>query len=285
MSIEIISPGVSSTLQDGGRYGFQDMGIPVSGFMDTRAAMLANLLVDNPKDTVLIEMTLLGIKFKAQENITIAITGANMQPKQNGKNVAMYKALEISKGDIVILSGAKTGVYGYLAVAGGFNVERDLGSKSTYLPAKLGGLEGRKLQKGDILPLNNKYLQQNISKLKPAEHKNKVKLDCLPGPEWDWFSQESKNTFFNTQFKVHQNSNRIGVRLEGAFVELPKRDEIISSGIVKGTVQITKGGQPIVMMADAPTTGGYLRMVNLTEQACNILAQVPVGGQVQFKRM
>lgn len=283
MSIEILSSGVLATLQDGGRYGVQDKGIPVSGFMDTNAARIANMLVNNEKHTVLIEMTLMGIKFKAIKNMTIAITGADMQPKLNGEKIAMYKAINIPKGSVVSLSGATSGVYTYVAASGGFYVKPEFDSRSTYIPAELGGFKGRKLLKGDILRLNNKALKENISKIKPISYPNKAKLTCLPGPEWDCFSEQSKQAFFKQVFTVHKNSNRIGIRLEGTPVSLPEKDEIISSGIVKGTVQITKGGQPIVMMADAPTTGGYLRLVNLTEQACNQLAQVPVGGEIQFE--
>lgn len=282
MSIEILSSGLSSTLQDAGRLGVQDQGIPVSGFMDTNAASTANLLVNNPANMVLIEMTLLGIKFKACENMTIAITGADMQPRIGNEKVKMYKAVKILKGTVVRLAGVKTGVYGYLAVSGGFDVVKEFDSKATYVPAKLGGWQGRALQKGDVVPIHHQYLEQRISKVKAVVYSNNVTLSCLPGPEWSLFSKESQQAFLTTSFNVHKNSNRMGVRLEGNLVSMPLKDEIISSGIVKGTVQITKGGQPIVMMADAPTTGGYLRMVNLTEQACNTLAQVAIGGKVRF---
>lgn len=282
MSIEILSPGLSTTIQDGGRFGYQDKGVPVSGFMDVISAQMANNLVTNDLDTAVIEMTLLGIKFKATQAITIAITGANMQPKLNGKSINMYKAIEIPKDGIVSFKGATHGVYGYVAVFGGFKIPRVLESKATYTPANLGGFKGRALQKGDLLPVLHQILKPIKSKVKAPEFPLQVTLDCLPGPEWDWFSEESIATFFDTTFTIGKDCNRIGIRLEGNHVPLPTKDEIISSGIVKGTVQITKSGQPIVMMADAPTTGGYVRLVNLTQKACNALAQVPIGGKVTF---
>lgn len=283
MSIEILSSGMSSTLQDGGRFGVQDQGIPISGFMDVGAATLANLLVNNSKNSVLIEMTMLGIKFKAKEDVTIAITGADMQPKVAGVKIKMNKAITIAKNTVVTMSGAKSGVYGYIAVAGEFNAKKDFGSKANYVPAKLGGIHGSTLQKGDVLSVINKRVVTKKAKVKYQNYPTNAVLTCLVGPEYYLFSKKSVDVFFNTTFKIHANSNRIGIRLEGNLITLPKKDEIISSGIVKGTVQITKGGQPIVMMADAPTTGGYLRMLNLTEQACNTLAQLPVGGKVRFK--
>ncbi|GGF71386.1 5-oxoprolinase subunit C family protein [Wenyingzhuangia marina] len=282
MSIEILSPGLNTTIQDGGRLGFQDKGIPVSGFMDVTSAQLANTLVTNELNTAVIEMTLLGIKFKATQAITIAITGADMQPKLNGKSITMYKAVEIPKDGIVTFKGASSGVYGYIAVLGGFKTPRVLGSKSTYVPAKLGGYKGRILQKGDLLPVLHNTLKAIKSKVKTPNFLLSVELFCVKGPEWDWFSTESKTAFLDTIFTIGKDSNRIGIRLEGNKIVLPKKDEIISSGIIKGTVQITKAGDPIVMMADAPTTGGYLRMVNLTQKSCDLLAQVPIGGKVQF---
>lgn len=282
MSIEILSPGLSTTIQDHGRFGYQDKGIPVSGFMDVTSAQLANTLVTNKLNSAVIEMTMLGIKFKALQPITIAITGANMQPKLNGKPVHMYKALKIPKNGIVSFKGATAGVYSYIAVLGGFKIPRVLESKATYTPASIGGFKGRMIQKGDLLPVLHQTLKPIKSKVKAPNFLPSAVLECLPGPEWEDFDDESKKAFFNAFFIIAKDSNRIGIRLEGDAIKLSKKDEIISSGILKGTVQITKGGQPIVMMADAPTTGGYMRLVNLTNKACDVLAQVPIGGKVQF---
>ncbi|MGY5353679.1 5-oxoprolinase subunit C family protein [Wenyingzhuangia sp. IMCC45467] len=282
MSIEILSPGLSTTIQDGGRFGYQDKGVPISGFMDVTSAHLANALVTNEFNTGLLEMTMLGVKFKATQEITIAITGADMQPKLNGNPVNMYKAIKVPKDGIVSFKGAISGVYGYVAVLGGLKTPRVLGSKATYTPAKMGGFKGRILQKGDMLPILHNTLNPIKSKVKAPVFLPNATLECVKGPEWDWFSKQSKSAFFDAVFTIGKDSNRMGIRLENSKVTLPEKDEIISSGIIKGTVQITKAGQPIVMMADAPTTGGYVRMVNLTQKSCDILAQVPIGGKVKF---
>lgn len=284
MSIEIISPGLSTTIQDKGRLGVQNRGIPVSGFMDAAAANLANLLLNNTPNTALLEMTLLGITFKTTEQISIAITGANMQPKVNGKAVSMNKVLNLTKNSIVSLSASINGVYGYISFHQEILVSSVFNSKSTYTPAFLGGYKGRRFKKGDTIQLLNTQKKINPNtKVKRANYDRNVVLECLKGLEWNEFSKKAQYDFLKTTFTISQDSNRIGIRLEGELVNIPTKDEIISSGIVKGTVQITKGGQAIVMMADAPTTGGYLRMINLTEKACCLLAQTPIGGTLTFK--
>lgn len=283
MSIEIIKPGLYTTIQDKGRFEFQNQGVPVSGFMDVYSAQLANTLVTNNPNLALFEMTMVGIEFKAIESITIAITGANMEPKLNGKSISMNKAIVITKNDIVSFKAVVNGVYTYLAVFGGIKIPNVLNSKSTYAPAKLGGFKGRPLKKGDVIKVSHQNLKPINSKVKVSEFSSNIILDCLKGPEWNCFSEKDKISFFDTVFTINKDCNRIGIRLDGDKVNLPKKDEIISSGIVKGTVQITKAGQPIVMMADAPTTGGYLRLINLTEHSCNQLSQVKIGGKITFK--
>ncbi|NIJ45256.1 antagonist of KipI [Wenyingzhuangia heitensis] len=282
MQIEIISLGLSATLQDGGRTQFLDKGIPRAGFMDIDAAHLANILLNRDPNAVLIEMMLLGIKFKVNKAVSIAITGANMHPKVNGEQVAINKVIQVPKDGIVSLSGASSGMYGYLSFSGDINVESVFESKSTYLTAAIGGLNGKALKKGDLLSVINTNSVSSNAKIKATTYKNTIQIECLKGPEWHQFKKETQDQLLNTTYTVSKNSNRIGIRLEGTPIKMPSVDEIISSGIVKGTVQITKAGNPIVMMADAPTTGGYMRLVNLTEKAINQLAQLPIGGKVQF---
>ena len=285
MSLEVVKPGLLSIIQDSGRVGFQDKGIPKSGFMDVDSAHLANLLVNNSPKSALIEMCLVGAKFKVLENVTIAITGANMQAKVDGIPLMLNKAIQVKKDTVVSFSVAINGVYTYLAIGGVIKANTIFNSKSTYLPAKIGGIKGRPLKKRDLISVktNNNTLVK--SKVKHTAFKKEVVLSCLKGPEWKLFSEASKNIFFSTEYTIDKNSNRIGIRLNGVLIPLPNRNEIISSGIVKGVVQITKSGQPIVMMADAPTTGGYLRFVNLTEKACNQLAQMSIGNRVKFKML
>ncbi len=284
MGLKLLKSGFSTTIQDIGRYGFQDKGIPVSGFMDTEAAQLANLLVNNNPHEALFEMTLLGSTFKATKKVCFAVTGANMQPKINNKIIKLNKAYFLYKNDILSFSNAETGVYCYVAVSDSLEISSYFNSKSTYVPAKIGGLHGEFLKKGDFIKtavLRKSFTIPNTHLNIKTQQTNILK--CLKGPEWHSFSKISQNQFLNTVYTVDGNSNRIGIRLNGTKIEMPQKDEIISSGILKGTVQITKAGFPIVMMADAPTTGGYLRIVNLTEDACNKLAQIPIGNIIQFE--
>lgn len=282
MKIEILHPGLCTTIQDQGRVEYQDKGMPVAGFMDVSAATLANLLVNNTPNTALLEMQSLGAKLKVHQPTYLAITGANMQAKVNGEYVVINKMILIPKNAILSFKGAINGVYAYISFAGGIAIESVLGSTSTYLPAKIGGFKGRSLLKGDIIPLNNKQLSSVNTKVKNTIFKNDVLLECFRGPEWDFLSVNSQQHLLKNSYIVSKDSNRIGIRLEGTTVEFLEKNEIISSAIIKGTVQITKAGQPIVMMADAPTTGGYLRVLNLSQKSCNLLAQVQIGGRVQF---
>lgn len=283
MQIEIISSGLCTTLQDKGRFSFLDQGIPTSGFMDTAAAHLANLLLGNPVENTLVEMMLLGAKFKVNAPVSIAITGANMNPKVNGVSVALNKVIKIPAMSVVSFSGASSGMYTYVAFSGVIEVPSVFKSTSTYLPAAIGGVDGKTLLKGTLLTVKDVKIVNENAKVKTSVYQKEVVVDCLKGPEWEHFSIESQTQFLNTSYTVSKNSNRIGIRLEGNSINMPVVDEIISSGIIKGTVQITKAGNPIVMMADAPTTGGYLRIVNLTEKSINQLAQLQVGGTVVFR--
>ncbi len=287
MSLEVLKPGLHTSIQDGGRVGFQDKGIPKSGFMDTQSAHLANLLVNNPPNTSLIEMSFLGATFKVHKTIEIAICGACMGALANNTHIPINKKVLIKKGTVLTFSQATRGVYTYLAVSGSFMIPTYLGSTATYIPAGIGGQQGKLLKKGDKIPIKSISIKTNCSfgRVKPIQAKTTLNLTCLKGPEYHCFSIQDLDSFFTNTYTISKNSNRIGTRLQGTSLELTNVTEIISSGIVKGTVQITKGGLPIVLMADAPTTGGYLRIVNLTRKACNILSQLPVGKKVQFQLM
>jgi len=277
--IKIIKTGLNTTIQDKGRIGYKNIGVPQSGFMDTEAAHLANSLVNNPITFPLLEMCLLGCSFKTLQPLTIAITGADMQAKINNVNTTLNTTICLKKNDIVTFSSTINGVYTYIAFSGYLISPIDLGSYAMYSKANLGHSP---LKKGDIIKIiKSKEINLN-SKVKQKTYSNCITLTCLKGPEFDLFSKKSIDVFFSNTYTISTLSNRMGIRLEGREVSTPQKKEIISSGIVKGTVQITKKGLPIVMMADAPTTGGYLRLINLTEKSCNLLAQVAVNGVVKF---
>lgn len=283
MSLKVLKPGLYVTIQDKGRLGFQDKGIPKSGFMDVKSANLANMLVNNKPGDSLIEMGLLGATFKVLKDINIAVCGAEMNAKIDDELIETNKLFFVKKGSVLKFSNATNGIYTYLAISGGLKLNKYLGSTATYIPAEIGGLKGQILKKNDVI---NTYISKRVlsnSKIKKTPFKNQIILTCLKGPEYHQFPDKALELFKTTQYVVSKDCNRIGIRLEGSPLTFANKSEIISSGIVKGTIQITKGGLPIIMMSDAPTTGGYMRIANLTVDACNKLSQVAVGGIVKFK--
>ncbi|MGY5351049.1 5-oxoprolinase subunit C family protein [Wenyingzhuangia sp. IMCC45533] len=285
MSLEVLKPGLLTSIQDGGRKGFQDRGIPRSGFMDAQSAKLANVLANNHPTASLIEMGLVGATYKVLKDICIAVYGANMNAFIDDVPLIIGKLISVKTGAIIKFSQSTNGVYGYLAISGGIDLDNYLASTSTYVPAKIGGLHGHLLQKGDVIKTKTAHCENltTVGRLKPVLYSNDVLLKCMKGPEYDSFSNEDLNAFFSNEFTVSKDTNRIGIRLEGPTLNLDYQSEIISSGIVKGTVQITKGGQPIIMMSDAHTTGGYMRIANLTVEACHNLSQIAIGGKVFFE--
>lgn len=284
MSFEIIRGGLMTTIQDGGRYGVQDQGIPVSGFMDVSSAQIANSIIGNSINSAVLECCQIGCILKVNTEVSVAFYGAHMELKLNHQVVPQGKILTLTTNDILSIGISKHGMYGYLAICGQLDLPLVYNSQSTYLPSKFGGFNGRSLQKDDLIKIvKPKVLPNNFSIIKPQKFHNNIILNTLPGPEWDAFSMEAKQTMLSSTFTVSKDINRIGYRLDGPKIPLGSKKEIISSGMIKGTVQITSAGTPIIMMADSPTSGGYLRALNLTERACDQLAQAQVGGIVELR--
>ena len=283
MGLKVVKAGMFTTIQDGGRVGIQQYGVPVCGFMDTESAHLANLLVGNVATEALIECTLLGPTFEVLQDTVIAITGADMLATIDGTVVEMNKPIRVKTNQKISLGSAKEGLRTYMAIAGGINTTLVFNSKSTYTYGNFGGLKGRALKKGDVIDvLYKEHIGGDFGKVKRSPILKNIQLNCFKGPEFELFSELEIQKLITSTYKVSQNSNRMGIRLEGKTLELGEQKEIISSAIVKGTVQITSSGQPIVMMADAPTTGGYLRIANLDLNSINKLAQASFSTRIRF---
>ncbi|MBB3699839.1 biotin-dependent carboxyltransferase family protein [Flammeovirga yaeyamensis] len=283
MSFEIIDGGFLSTIQDNGRWGVQDQGIPVSGFMDVTSANIANAILGNDPNAPMIEMCMKGITLLAHIPFSVSFYGADMELKVNDKINSQGKIITLNPGDQLKIGFSKKGTYGYLAFKGVLDIPKIYNSASTYLPAKFGGYFGRALQKGDrITLLCPEQLPTRHSVIKARNISSENLLECFVGPEWNLLTDQQKQKVINSEFTISKDINRIGYRLEGEKIELGDQKEIISSGMVKGTVQLTSGGDLIIMMADAPTTGGYLRILNLNSKACDSLAQMNTGGKVKF---
>lgn len=288
MKLEIISPGLLSTIQDLGRFGYMDSGFSPSGAMDAFSARLANILVGNSQGEGVIEMTAVGITARFCCGSVIAVTGADMSPEINGKKIEMYKSIPVSAGDVLSMKNASNGMRAYLAVACGFDIEPVMGSLSTNLKCAVGGFRGRKLKAGDLIPLRRcceiSYIGERHFKPRNV-FSNTVTVRAVPGPQDDYFSISELEKFFSSEYKASAESDRMGIRLDGESVCSIDGVDIISDGIVTGSVQIPPSGKPIVMMADRQTTGGYAKIATVINADLKYLAQLRAGDTVRFEKI
>lgn len=275
-AIEVLHPGLFSTFQDQGRLGYQDEGMPISGAMDQESMIIASQLVGRPSGPVL-EMTYLGVKLKFLTPMTIAITGADMKPLINGKSVNMYQTLSVKKDDLLSFEGLQSGFRSYIAFSDDLTLEDKFASKSTYVKAGLGGYKGRPLQKGDIIEAEHRSFT-GFHKANRPSRSNDIRV--VIGYESDAF--ENIGHLFQSAYKLTNDVDRMGIRLEGQILSHKTSADIISSPIVPGAIQVPKNGQPIIMMRDAQTIGGYTRIGAVITCDLNKLAQMKPGDSFRF---
>ena len=284
--MKIIVPGPLSTIQDGGRFGYMSTGFGSGGAMDLYAMEQANILAGNdPKDGV-IEMTMLGITAEFTCDTVIALTGADMAPTINGEPIPMYQSVQVYQGDRLAMGAAQSGMRGYLAVSGGFDIKPVMGSLSTNLKVKLGGFQGRKLLAGDQIPLRQPGSLEMLGACKTQpdnQYPDTVVVRVILGPQEDYFTQKGIDTFLGTRYNVSGQSDRMGVRLEGTPIENKNGVDIISDGIAYGSVQIPASGTPIIMMADRQTTGGYAKIATVITADLYKIAQARPGSGIRFR--
>jgi antagonist of KipI len=285
---EVLEPGILTTIQDLGRYGFSQFGVPPSGALDTFSFRAGNLLVGNGEGEACLETTLLGLKIKALKEIVISITGGNLCPTLNEEPLAMWKTHLLVEGDVIRFKRVRAGCRAYLAVSGGFVVPKVMGSFSTYLSGNFGGLEGRKLRRGDILyalnlfpPLNKLGLQFPMDRISSPE--KRVPLRVIPGPQDDHFTEEGFQTFCSSSYSVTPQCDRMGVRLEGAKIERRRdvEESIISEGLIAGAIQVPGDGKPIIILTEL-VTGGYTKIATIVSADLPRVAQLKPGDQVRF---
>lgn len=284
LKVTCLKTGLYTSIQDEGRFGVQDQGIPFSGALDRSSMHIANQLVGNSLECPVLEMTMFGPTLKFEGNGQIAITGANMKATLNGKHVDNYITINIESGDVLEFHDTDYGCRTYLSVGGQWQVPKWLNSYSALpslmeepgLPAKLA--DGSSFTVAINAP-------QKINTY-PIQHRP-IFSECyiirvVTGPEFDQFDIDVIQDFFDQIFVIHGDSNRMGYRLKASLENyIPSREEI-SSGIVKGTVQISNAGKPIILMADAQTTGGYPRIVNIVSEDLEIVAQMKPGDELKF---
>ena len=282
---EVIQPGLLTTVQDLGRYGYQQYGVPVSGAMDNYALRVANLLLGNNEEEACLEITLLGLKLRVLEDTVVAITGADLSPLLNNSSLPMWQAVAVSRGDKLSFPWPKRGCRSYLAVAGGIDVPRVMGSRSTYIKSHLGGHEGRPLRAGDQLK-SNKVSPRILGRKLPSpyipEYRNQSELRVILGPQDDHFTERGIHTFLCSEYTVSTEADRVGYRLHGPCIEHKAGADIVSDAIPLGAVQVPGNGLPIVLLADRQTTGGYTKIATVITADIPKLAQAKPEDKVRF---
>jgi antagonist of KipI len=286
--IKILKSGLFTTIQDKGRWNYQRFGMSVAGSMDHFAMRIANMLVDNDEYNAVLETTFLGpeIEFCCAE--IIAITGSDMSPKINGERIQMWTSILVEEGDKLTFSGALDGVRTYIAFSRGLDVPEIMGSKSTFVRGNLGGFEGRKLKKGDEIFLGARELATTGSYLSTKDipiYAKDNNIRVVLGPQDDHFTKDSLETFLKGSFVITSEADRMGYRLEGPKIIHKNVADIISDGIVFGSIQVPGHGSPILMMADRATTGGYTKIATVITPDLAILAQMGPGSSITFEKV
>ncbi|MFZ3576878.1 biotin-dependent carboxyltransferase family protein [Virgibacillus sp. DJP39] len=276
----VMKPGILTTFQDMGRYGYQQFGIPVSGAMDTFAFQVANILVGNSRNEAAMEVTLIGPSIEAKATITLAITGADLSPTLNQKPAPMWKSFSLKPGDVLSFGKRCSGMRAYIAVAGGFTITTYFGSKSTDQNSGL----GMELEKNTILYGVKTPRKDGVSidkKLLPS-YTNEVKVGVVEGPHTTTFSEQARNTFFTNTYTVGPNSNRMGYRLKSEQSVKPNEEGIWSDPVPFGGIQVPGNGEPIILMADRQTTGGYPRLGTVMSSDLPKIAQLAPNDTIHF---
>lgn len=289
MSITVLNPGLLTTVQDAGRVGYQQFGVSVSGAVDARAVAMANIILGNPDDEAVLECTMMGPQLRFDAPNCIAITGGDLQPMLDGQPIKNYAAVPVAAGQVLRFKGPKAGCRAYIAFAGGLDIPVVMGSRSTYMKGKIGGVEGRKLQKDDVIPFRAPQAQlPNMSRRFIAPEfipRSVYTLRVIMGPQDDAFTPAGIDTFLGETYTVTPEFDRMGCRLEGAEIGHISGGDIISDGISFGAIQVPSSGKPIIMLADRQTTGGYTKIANVITADFRILAQLKAGDKVRFEKI
>ncbi|WP_288009553.1 biotin-dependent carboxyltransferase family protein [Kyrpidia sp.] len=288
---EVIHPGMLTTVQDLGRRGYQKYGLAVSGAADAHAHRMANLLLGNPVDAATLEVTLMGLKVRVLKPAVIAITGGDLDPRLNGQPLLMWSTVPVHPGDVIHFSGCKSGCRAYLAVSGGIDVPVVLGSRSTDLLGGIGGVAGRKLEKGDLLfagPARvpaDKVLRRRLHPDWVPQYPRQVEVRVVLGPQEDAFTPDGIATFLSSEYTVSTTSDRMGLRLMGPTVGHKHGADILSEGLFMGAVQVPQNGQPIVFLVGRQSVGGYTKIAGVITVDMPWLAQLKPGDTIRFRQV
>lgn len=304
--ITILKPGFLTTIQDIGRYGYQKYGVVTSGAMDSISLRLANLLVGNEENQPALEMTIQGPHIRFEQDSLIAITGGDLSPTIEQTPIPLWKAIFVKKGTELKFTKPQTGCRAYLAITGGFDIPMVMGSSSTYLRANIGGFRGRPLKAGDQLSIFSpkqrmfralEQVRQRLENYAFIEMNWSISTEYIPkfsshpiiriikGRDYHAFTEESQYQVFHESFSITPNSDRMGYRLSGPLLKLNKQKEMISAAVTFGTIQVPSEGNPIILMSDRQTTGGYPIIGEVATVDLPLLAQTKPGDSLSFSEI
>lgn len=284
MNLRILSPGLLTTVQDRGRFGYTASGIGTSGAMDREAYEAANYLVGNRRGEAVLEATLLGPSIQFDGDCVCAVTGADMGTALDGIAVERGRPFPVLAGQTLTMGAAKSGCRAYLAVLDGVDVPMVLNSRSTDLKSAMGGFQGRALKRGDLLPASGGIDITVLGRKRQLPvYSQHVIVRVIPGPQAENFTGRGFQTLWNSAYVLSDQSDRMGLRLDGPAIETVSGSDIVSDGIAWGSIQVTSGGQPIILLADRQTTGGYAKIGTVCSFDTPKLAQLRPGGTVRFE--
>ena len=287
MAIEIISSGLQTTVQDLGRAGWRHMGVPESGGADKFSLKLANFILGKPFNSSVLECTLTGPSLKFSSPYSVTITGADMNPKINNKEVEMIKVIKVEPNDILSMDNCSKGCRSYIAFSEDILSEDFLGSASTYLSAKLGGIEGLPLREGSVI--NTKPCKLETTSITEIDFElgigfeNEWNMRVIKGPEYDLIKKTSREIIFSSIFTVSNDSNRMGNRLIGVEVDISNNNQMVSCPMAPGTIQCPENGLPIILGCDSQTLGGYPRILQVAATDLHLIGQLRPNDKVSFE--
>ncbi len=288
--ILVLKGGWLTTVQDLGRYGHQHYGVPASGAMDSFSTIVANRLVGNPDQAAVLELTLKGSELQFERDAVVAIAGADLSPTVNSKSIPMWQSIVISRGSRLSFGLPRSGSRAYLAIAGGIEVPLVLGSRSTHSASETGGLRGRPLKQGDLLCCGkpeqsaDRLIGKRLSDELIPHYERSVTLRLISGPQQSFFLDTGLTTLTGSPYTVSPQSDRMGYRLTGPKIISKGSTQFISDGTTMGALQIPPDGQPILLMADRQTTGGYPKIAVIISADLPLAAQSGPGHTITFTR-
>lgn len=288
--LHLIEPGLLTTVQDRGRYGYQRYGVPVSGAMDEFALRMANVLVGNDQGAAALEITVQGPTIEFLAPTWIAITGADLSATLDERTVSLWESVQVHAGSVLAFGDPRDGMRAYLAVRGGIDVPIVMGSRSTYLKGRFGGLQGRALRKGDrlsTLPLDRSdFVPKRLPKNYTAPlYGGSHRLRVITGPQQDAFERGTLSAFLGSRYKVSSQSDRMGYALDGPKIEHRDGADIISDGNPPGAIQVPGDGVPRILLADRGTTGGYTKIATVITSDLSKLAQALPAHAIAFRQV